>query len=420
TSIVDVGAERAITTMEVKNFSIVIPVYNNPLGMNLENVRDEIKSMQDSVENGWWSWMTTLRTIFEYMQSICSIFGSIYSLYGTYKEIKEYFAAARTASEAGGVVTEGATEGLQQAENVAGGEVVALDAVFSDGIIENLYGVICGLLVQCRVSQGGGVICPEGKSECTVDDVQCKEDTWCKVRKVWTQWNQLWIGWMDKIYLTDAGLRFTETPAGEGARVGYTQYDSGMFSMGGKGKTRGPGEEAPVSSVFNKDDFDPKKSIISSVFSACLPGIIGNIEKQRQILCQKLLCYKAEVAQGTPIYICDQTYWRATCIHWVGQIFMAIPIFQYLEGISQQLQDLVAHPEYILPGLALDVVMDYFCSTPKVTVGFCTAGHVLRWGSHAASAIMGVVHVAQSWKYNGIDVCEEAVKKNPDPSKIYP
>lgn len=219
------------------------------------------------------------------------------------------------------------------------------------------------------------------------------------------------------------GPRFSSNPApggGQSAQLGQTRYDAGKFSLGGQGIAQDARDDAPQSGMFSNEDFDPKRSIISSVFSGCLPGIINNIERQRQILCQKLLCYKVEVAQGTPIYICDQTYWRATCIHWVGQIFMAIPIFQYLEGLSKMLQELVEHPEYVIPGLAIDILMDYFCATPRVVVGFCTAGHVLKWGSHLFGAVLGVVQTAKGWKYLGIDFCEEAVKDNPDISKIYP
>ncbi|MFC1755219.1 hypothetical protein ACFL96_17815, partial [Thermoproteota archaeon] len=376
-AIVRIGADEAITAMEVKNFTIEIPVYGNPLGQNLENIKDIIDDIQDDVEHGAWKWMTTLRKIFEYMQAICKLFGVIFNVFNTFVEIKTAISGARNAGEKSGI---GAsyTAPLRQEEDLVSRPGVVADEALDKGLLSEIYAVLCGLLVECRMTQGG---CDGGQES-------CGEDGWCKFRCGWYAYNQLWMGWMNDIMLTDFGWKHAE------------------------GGTKGIG-------LFNNADFDPKRSLYSSIFTGCLPGIIMNIEKQRQMMCQKLICYKVEVAQGTPTFVCDETYARNTCIHWVGQIFMAIPIFQYIEGLSNAIQEIIAQP-WVLIGMAPEIILSVVCLQPEEVPGVCMANKVIRWTMDIANSILTVVDVFQNWKYLGIDWCEQAVKDQPDISKVMP
>lgn len=399
TSIVDYAGGRAIALFEVHNFSIVVPVYNNPLGQNLQNVEEMIADIEDEwlVDSG--AWLTVMREIFEYMNAICGLIGSVYQLIQIFTDVTEGFRAIPDASGS-----------AMEASVPPGRTATQMDIMFSNNFLEEVYGVVCGLLVSCQISSKA----PE--QDCT------GKGSWCKFKKGWAAYNQAWIGWMDSIYLT--GPKLGDTYSGE-AQTGENKQRRATYNK--KMQPWGQGEvhdvkagSQPSSAIFGaKEDFDPKRSIISSVLSGCLPGIIHNIEKQRQLLCQKLYCYKVEVPTGTPIYKCDEVYARGVCIHWVGQIFYAIPILQYWEGITDMIQSMLEHPEFVLPGMAIDVAFGAACGSPA-PFGFCAAAQVAKWGTQAASAIMGIVGTFKGWKYLGIDWCDEALKDNPDINEILP
>lgn len=77
-----------------------------------------------------------------------------------------------------------------------------------------------------------------------------------------------------------------------------------------------------------------KNSLVLSTVCLCLPGIIYNLNKYRQIECQYLSCLKS-TAYGTPKYVCDQTREYMKCKYVYGEIFQLIPFAPILNAIGQ-------------------------------------------------------------------------------------
>ena len=66
-------------------------------------------------------------------------------------------------------------------------------------------------------------------------------------------------------------------------------------------------------------------SLILSMVFVCLPGVVYNLEKYRQIQCNYGYCILTMAAQGGPLKGCEETYKLQTCTAVVGEIFNVIP-----------------------------------------------------------------------------------------------
>jgi hypothetical protein len=173
--------------------------------------------------------------------------------------------------------------------------------------------------------------------------------------------------------------------------------------------------------MANSQSFDPKLSVFSSAITLCVPGIINNLEKFRQIHCKKILCYKVDIAQGRPVWRCDQEYGYLVCTHLVGQAFAAIPLVQYWSQVGDLLSGFVQNP-YSIIGYAVDLTCKIVreCSSRgcQTTALVCT---VLEWASTLANIIADLVEsTGDRFDMAGFDLCEEAMKDEPDYANIKP
>ncbi len=84
-----------------------------------------------------------------------------------------------------------------------------------------------------------------------------------------------------------------------------------------------------------------KESLVWSVASLCVPGIIYNVDKMRQIQCRYAVCLADDVKnKGVPVSVCEDEKSYMWCNYGVGQGFSAIPwlpIFNYWIGVAQEI-----------------------------------------------------------------------------------
>lgn len=86
-----------------------------------------------------------------------------------------------------------------------------------------------------------------------------------------------------------------------------------------------------------------KDSIVLSLLGVCIPGIIYNLDKYRQILCMYADCLQNNPKTGIPISACEQQKEYATCKYFVGEVFKIVPftaLFDYyMDAIRNALSD---------------------------------------------------------------------------------
>ena len=251
------GAQKALSLPEDINVSFFIPVYNNPLGQNIGNIKDKIKSEQKEVSEKYWKAVYWTKVILQYAREMCRFIELYISLTILWGGIHDLFSG--TCSAPAGYPSCAAAR--------AAGQSVDAFQKATNGFVGQLY-FFCGLFISCRLS----------KNAKAAMNQQCnqKDSGWCEVKKTWAGIN----GWMADLVNVKLG-----------------EYETGF-------KSKATGVETKGISVFSVDDFDPTRSMISSVLSGCLPGLMINLDKWRQIKCQRLLCYKIDVANGRPMNQC--------------------------------------------------------------------------------------------------------------------
>ncbi|MBI4149912.1 hypothetical protein HY488_00750 [Candidatus Woesearchaeota archaeon] len=78
---------------------------------------------------------------------------------------------------------------------------------------------------------------------------------------------------------------------------------------------------------------NPKNSIIMSLLMLCLPGIVFNLMKARQVECQYLQCLASEVPTGAPVETCVAMRAFGWCMFVYGEIFQLIPFSAFIKGM---------------------------------------------------------------------------------------
>ncbi|MCI0557125.1 MAG: hypothetical protein MN733_01415, partial [Nitrososphaera sp.] len=79
-------------------------------------------------------------------------------------------------------------------------------------------------------------------------------------------------------------------------------------------------------------DLDVKNSLILSIACLCLPGIIYNLDKLRQIDCFKAVCLHDDVKlNGYPASFCSEMHGYLTCAFVVGEVFSLFPFAAFFD-----------------------------------------------------------------------------------------
>ena len=89
---------------------------------------------------------------------------------------------------------------------------------------------------------------------------------------------------------------------------------------------------------------DVKDSIITSLATLCIPGIIHNYNKWKQIQCRYLTCLIEDVPQGYPKAACDEVRDYLQCRFLYSSIFNAIPFVQFFSDMMENLMKSFSDP----------------------------------------------------------------------------
>jgi len=139
-------------------------------------------------------------------------------------------------------------------------------------------------------------------------------------------------------------------------------------------------------------NFDVKNSLILSTICLCLPGIIHNLNKLRQIKCQKALCMKREVRDnGLPPSVCNDIEGYLMCTFVIGDIFNLIPAFRVFSQFSNLLADIFSNPWTLMP-LMLGLKCKGMCEAPAASGKYkiCTFPLLLAKLGDALASVKGI------------------------------
>ncbi len=105
----------------------------------------------------------------------------------------------------------------------------------------------------------------------------------------------------------------------------------------------------PAAGAANKAAGTPaitiKDSLFWSTICLCIPGIVYNLEKLRQVYCYETVCYNDEVkAQGYPVSYCGEMKDYLMCQYVIGQIWASVPFSALADTLIEMVVDVVSDP----------------------------------------------------------------------------
>jgi len=151
---------------------------------------------------------------------------------------------------------------------------------------------------------------------------------------------------------------------------------------------------------------NPEESIYSSILTLCLPGVIYNMEKARQIECAYIRCLRDEVPQGMPLFKCTYERKYNLCKFVYTQKKLGIPFAQMWNYLAGALVEMVKNPlSLVFTALAIG------CNNELMTkIGIhmslnavCSVKNVFKAISQIRDYISGF---KDSWGKVQGDICE--------------
>jgi len=153
----------------------------------------------------------------------------------------------------------------------------------------------------------------------------------------------------------------------------------------------------------------PKESIVLSLATGCLPGIIYNLQKRRQVECYYVLCLKKAADEGIPLSVCDEQKSYLECVFIFGEIFQIIPFAGFFKGLASEFETIVSDPLGLIFG-----GLNFYCELQPTMAGhaICVSAHLVPTLASIVQDIIGFADT-DNWWISG-DVCEEALKPMPE------
>jgi len=341
---------QSITEQEEEEIvAITIGLYNNPLGEISDNTKDKIDDIIDDVDEGFWEIVGMLSEILDYAEMGCNLWSHLSNL---------------------GYMLEGLTEVLGLGE-----EGMSWNPVGKNAIMAARKGTCkVGDTIQEAAKDGY-----EGGLNQLCNFVNCK------------------MGRAANPDEKDKEIRKWGTAFGGGGTITGIQLTDfyGSIETNKHGQiTATDGFAASYTGKEPNEYIDVKESIVWSVLTLCIPGIIYNLDKWRQIKCIKGACYLSIMdtpgttdsdTESIPLAMCDEREDYLICKYVIGELFRIAPFVNlythYVDMIHNALRDPLSLAGFALFGTWCQPECDsegyhyphWSCATAKILSMFGAA-----------------------------------------------
>lgn len=191
----------------------------------------------------------------------------------------------------------------------------------------------------------------------------------------------------------------------------YARYQNGVLEMYKNWRAAGPLSEigGAAGGVFS--GLSAKGSLYDniwiSIIGLCIPGVLYNLEKFRQIYCVEAKCLLEEVPAGmATITTCKEGFKFMSCKYFWDGIMDFVPIIGLLESISEIFKSLASNPLgwISLASSIFCTLGPAGCPTTGVGAGTCNTIEILFKVIDIVGNIYGMT---QSYAGLNADICKE-------------
>lgn len=210
----------------------------------------------------------------------------------------------------------------------------------------------------------------------------------------------------------DAGAApVNDAPLGQNLQVTWANSLNEKTLIGGGENTN---FKFGLGDILGWNRINTKDNLVMSVINLCIPGIIHNLDKLRQIKCRYALCLLEDVPAGTPKQACDAAKEFAQCQYVYGQIFALIPLVNLWDHIVGQIQSFFSSP-FALIGAASRVICLQYCYGKPGTISggyeFCKFASLLNEMGTLIKHVMTIVNIFQNPDPSQADYCSDLEEK---------
>jgi len=226
----------------------------------------------------------------------------------------------------------------------------------------------------------------------------------------------------------------TDTPADSGTNTAFTPTIAGRTTStdtaantAGNTNTGGTSTDQTLGEYWTSwnaqadalsSNIPIKENYVLSVLTLCIPGIIYNLEKYRQIQCAYGNCLATYGQSSLPISLCAENKDYAECQYFWGPVFQLVPFSQFLSNLQRLIANIMEDP-YLL----VDIVLGYLCNAPLAAstqscmTGPSTTCALTGWGLFTCNLYDTINLVSDVWEdlqgyteddYFDVDLDEES------------
>lgn len=147
-----------------------------------------------------------------------------------------------------------------------------------------------------------------------------------------------------------------------------------------------------------------------SAAALCVPGLVHNLDKYRQIKCRKIYCLENEVtANLATVESCSELESLLTCKYFIGELWYIFPFSQFYDGVIGALRNALKDP-IALAHTATILGCGIGCWSSGTLPAFCNFTYwlwdVIDWIEGTVSFI---ITIADDLEQGGLSYCESVL-----------
>ncbi len=370
---------QAVQRAETQQVAVMVAFGFSETGAADENLADLIAKEKEAVSTGFWGFLGTLNDIFKVVRYLASAASLIIDIIRAFNLAEIAFGSATEIPQYVPVEGESVTAG--RISYCLGNK---LTEVALEKAIEPFQTAL--QVLSCnQITCGAGALDETtwyGKFVCSIVDA----------------YNFMTFGWIG----TAAGST-------QGTSIGEL-YSTGWNKLGQSTLPGGTeGIDATLSDIIGPPAASNYDNLYLSIISLCIPGVIHNLDKFRQIKCQYIDCLENSVPAGTAtIHACSEMYDVLVCKYFVGPLWELIPFLASFEQLARLVQSLITDPVAVVTSaVILGCASSCYLKTagPQLSAGCVQAYFVIRLLSIAETTWGTIDQIAAELEQGGADYC---------------
>ncbi|MBD3310033.1 hypothetical protein GF351_02330 [Candidatus Woesearchaeota archaeon] len=145
-----------------------------------------------------------------------------------------------------------------------------------------------------------------------------------------------------------------------------------------------------------------KDSMVLSMLTFCIPGVIYNLNKYRQVQCLYAYCLQEYSQAGLPLSVCEDQKHYLTCKYIMGEVFNLIPFVAIFDHYTGLIKEALSDP-FSMIGTGLGLLCNNYCEAPYEDLHSACA--IVKIASLLGETVGDVINIIDTWELDR-DYCE--------------